>query len=402
MILQLGFRNLLRNKRRTILAGMAVGLGLASLIIGDGFWKGMVENMITNITSTYLGHAQIHNPQFQDTYETEFYLKNENKILDTLKKQKMVKAVTARTMSPGMLSSTKDSLNVQVIGIEPEHERKISKFHNRMLEGHYIESDKDLVIGVGLKEKLEVELGDRIVLTVTEVGTGEIKQELFRLSGVYGMGIKEMDEGMILLHFKQLQKLLNISGAHELAISLSEEFSIEEQMATLKQVLPRDIKLESWKELTPQIVAAIDMSNYSMGIMSAILFALVALGVLNTMFMSLFERIYEFGVLRAVGTKIAQIILMILAEAFALSLVAVFFGAIIAIVIGSLMAHYGIDYSGITFGEITFTEKIYYIFTFEQYILYPLILIIFTVLISIYPAIHITRIRPAEALHRSL
>ena len=122
MLLQLGFRNLLRNKKRSILAGMAVGLGLAAIIIADGFWKGMIENMVSNITSTYLGHVQVHHPKYQESFDSEFQIKDFTQVQKKISESKMVQSHTFRVLSMGMLSSTQDAINTQVIGIHPRLE----------------------------------------------------------------------------------------------------------------------------------------------------------------------------------------------------------------------------------------------------------------------------------------
>ena len=402
LMLKLGFRNLFRNRRRSLLTGFAVGLGLACLILMDGFWLGMIDNMVKTATSSYLGHAQVHHQKYSESFDPEYYISSDSAVFKKIKGNQDVESMSSRVITLGMVSSSQDSQNVRVLGVIPSDESKLSKFKSRILEGTYLEDEKSLMIGQRLKDKLSVELGDRIVLTVSEVETGELKQELFRLSGIFGMGSKEIDEGMVLIHQKRLQGLLGNSGFHELALKFKDLSLVSKNKSFVKSLNSEDRKAETWKELVPQVVGMIKMSDSSIGILGFVLFALVAMGILNTMFMSLFERSYEFGVLRAVGTKKSELLVMICSEAFALGLISSFFGIIIAAALGYCMMVFGLDYTGIEFGEVTFTEKIYFIFTAKQFSFYPLVLIAFTVIISLYPALKTLRVKTAQALHRSL
>ena len=399
MMFKLGFRNLMRNRRRSFLTGLAVGLGLASMILADGFWAGMLSNMVSSVTSTYIGDAQVHHGKFIDTQESKYFIKDTKSIEAQLRNNSNVEAYSSRTLSLGMITSSTESKNVRIMGVNPYREAKVSLFDERILSGKYIEGEKDLIIGERLRERLDARLGDRLVLTVSDLDSGEIQQDLFRLSGVYGVGTKELDEHLVLVHFLRLQKLLGAKGTNEIAIKLKNSTF---QIKNFLKIESPSTQVKTWKELVPQVVAAIEMSNKSIGILGLILFLLVAFGILNTLFMSLFERNYEFGILRAIGTKDREIFYMVTSEAFALSLLSSFIGIIIASLVGFYWMHHGLDYSGIEFGEVTFTEKIYFQFSLHQFIIYPFALCLFTIFISLYPSWRLLKTKPAQSLHRTL
>ncbi len=402
LILKLGFRNLLRNKKRTILASMAIGMGLAAIIVADGFWKGMIVNMVDSVTKTYIGHGQVHHPKFMETFESQYYIKHSDQIIQSIKSNPDIKGYSQRALSIGMISSAEDSLNVNVMGIVPDSEKDMSLFSERLIKGAYLKNESDILIGERLRKKLGVDLGDRIVVTVTNSKTGDIEQELFRLSGIFGIGSKDMDEGFILIHYEKLKRMIAINGPQEIVFKFKDLSLVDKNKDFFDTLNSEIVETKSWKQLVPQIVAAIEMSDTSIGIMAAILFSLVALGILNTMFMSLYERTYEFGVVRAIGTKNIQLIKIIVVEAFALAVFSVIIGFIIAAIAGGYMYIYGLDYSGISFGEMTFTDKIHFVFDWSQVTIFPVALILFTVIISLYPAIHAIKTIPAEALHKSL
>lgn len=399
IFLKLGLRNLLRNKKRSLLSALAIGLGLMAMILMDGFWKGMMNNMKSTVTDTFIGHIQIHNPQFLDSNESEYELKIDDEEVAKIRSDQHVKAVSKRSMFIGMTSSTDESVNVQIVGIDPQEESKISIFDDRIVNGIYVTDENDIVIGERLRKKLNILVGDRIVLTLSHPITGELRQELFRLTGVFLTGSKELDNGVVLIHLNKIRKIIGKEMIHEVAIVLDDEKYTALEAKKLKN---KEWKVSTWQELVPQVVATFEMSSTSMAIMGGVFALLVGLGILNTIFMNLFERSFEFGVLAAIGTKKMELLKMILSEALFLSLSSIGVGMALSVLIGTLMSLYGIDYSGIEFGEVTFTDKIYFVFNWTQFTIFPLFTLIFTLLTASIPAIKVMRTKAVDALHRSL
>lgn len=403
LFLKLGMRNLFRNKKRTFLASLAIGIGLAALILADGFWLGMLENMKGNITDTFMGHGQVHHKEFLKTFDSEFLLEKPIETLEIIDGHKLIAYASPRAMSVAMVSSAGDAVNVQLFGINPKRERPISFLDERLLKGKYLENPNDILIGIKLADKLGVNLGDRIVVTLSQVGTGELSQELFRVKGVFGLGSKVMDKNTIFIHLHRAQKLMGIkNGFHEIAFRLKDASNVKNGKSFFKSLSRGANLAQSWRDLAPGIVSAINMSNQSKGIIAVILLSLVSLGIMNTLFMSIYERLFEFGVLRALGTRGKSLLMMILSEAGFLAILSIFVGVIISLIVGGYWYFYGLDYSGIEFAEITFTDKIYFIFTPDQYLIYPLGIFLFTIIVGIYPGIHVTKLTLAQALKKTM
>lgn len=403
MIVKVGMRNLLRNKRRSILSGFAIGIGLASLILFDGFWLGMMNNMVSSVTKTYLGHIQIHHKSYELKKDSKYFIKNYQEIISNLKSNSNIIAYSPRLLKTAMVNSAYDSSNVQLVGVTPDLEKNISLFSKRILFGNFLEKPDDILIGKRLSELLEVTVGDRIVVTTSQIESGELSQGLFRVGGIFGIGQKTMDEYIVVMHHDKLRSLLGVGDIiHEIAFKVKDLKLIDDYNFLNQFNYSNELNLKTWKDLAPQIVSAINMYDISILVMSVILLSLVSLGILNTLFMSMYERMFEFGVLRAVGTRSSQILLMVMSEAIALALLSISIGIIVALIFGGIMATYGVDYSGVEFAEVTFTEKIYFIFRWQQFIYFPLVIFIFTSLISLYPAVHAVRITMAKALHKSL
>ena len=211
--IKLAFRNMLRNKRRSLIAGTGMGLGLASLIFVDALMIGMERNMVETATATFLGDGQIQQEEFRDTMQAELTINRFDQVIEQLKQEEAVKRFSVRTMAYGTISSAANFSSVEIVGIDPESEKDISEVDEAIIEGSYFEGDnaRDIVIGVKLADLLEVDLGDRLVGTLAQAETGDLSQELFRVSGIFSFNITEMDRAMVFVRLPRAQEMLGIA-----------------------------------------------------------------------------------------------------------------------------------------------------------------------------------------------
>lgn len=403
--LKLAWKNIFRNKRRTIIAGIAIGIGLASMIFTDALIIGMKKNMTQSATASFLGDAQIHREGFRETYEVEKTIVHRDEVMRQLHEDKLVEHSTPRVMSLAMLSSPSDVSAVTMVGVEPSTEQNLSQVDEAVIEGDYFADDNEraLLIGDELADLLQVELGDRVVLTASEAGRGDLSQEMFRVSGIFHFNIDDMDKGMVFIRIGKAQDMLNLSGAaHEIALVLTDPSVARKSDHPLWKRYSQDgNEAVGWPILLPQLEAAFQMSDFSTYLVGIILFSVVALGIINTLFMSLYERMFEFGVMRAIGTSPFAIGRLILFEAGALAVVSILLGVCLGLVLTAITASTGIDYSGIEFAGVTFRELLYPVMKVDQFIRFPIWVFIFTIVIAMYPAVYAARMKPAQALRRS-
>ncbi len=403
---KLAWRNLFRNKRRTFIAGSAIGIGLASLIFTDALMKGMETNMIRSATSSFLGEGQIHHVDYRETSEVELTVNDLDAIVSRLRTDPIVEHFTLRAFSFGMITSPANVSSVSLIGVDPSTEPNLSQIDDAIVEGSYFEGDneRDILIGSKLAEILEVELGDRVVMTVAQAHTGDLSQEMFRISGIYHFNVPEMDRGMAIIRLHGAQRMLGIgTDVHEIAMTFTEEgLGQEKDHPFWKDYSTNDDEAVGWTILLPQMEVVFEMSQFSMFFVAFFLFAVVTLGIINTLFMSLHERMFEFGVLRAVGTRPSAMALLILLEAASLAIVSTILGTIIGFIASFIFSKVGIDYTGIEFVGVTFRELLYPIMEIRQFIMYPFYVFVFTVVVGLYPALYAARMKPADAMRKSM
>ncbi len=404
--IKLAWRNLFRNKRRTFIAGTAIALGLASMMFTDAVMIGMKDIMIRSATGSFLGDAQIHRKEFRLTQEVEKTISNPDRITADLRKEEIVDRFTPRTLSFGMITSPANVSSVLFVGINPEMEKHLSQIDDVVREGSFFDegNERDIVIGSKLADILEIGLGDRVVITVSQAQSGDLSQEMFRVSGIYHFNIEEMDSGLAFVKLAKAQEMLGIgSNIHEIAIKFKEmKVSLQKDNAFWTKYSTDDNEAVSWLTILPQMGPILGMFWISLLFMAIILFGIVAFGIINTLFMSLYERLFEFGVLRAVGTRSSGVRRLIIYEAGALAILSCLMGIILGFILIFIVTKTGIDYRGIEFSGTTIKEILYPVFHIQQFIIYPIAVFAFTMLIGHYPAIVAGKMSISNALRKSL
>ncbi len=428
--IKLAWRNIFRNKRRTLIASIAIGIGLAALIVTDAFMVGMRKNMIMSITSSFLGQAQIHRKGFRDEFDIDKTIANQNMVIKKLKDSNLIYKYSKRSITMGIIKSPEEINPIALYGIEPELEKNISKIDDAVKtgQGTFLDGNKqtDIIIGSKLAEKLKVGLGDRVIITAngikrtvkkpvkknnTTVDEEEMLdedegpvEEAFYISGIYKFNIKEMDSGMAFIRLEKAQKLLNLgNNIHEIAIKfVNIKDSTNKDLSIWKNISSKKNEFVSWDELLPQLRAMFEMTNISLFVTAIILFSMITFGIINTLFMSLFERMFEFGVLRAIGTRVSGIRKLLLFEAGALSIVSIIIGIILGSIAIYILSKTGIDYRGIEVGGATISDLLYPVFKLRQFVIYPFGVFIFTLIVGMYPAYVAGKMSITKALKKSL
>ena len=402
---KLAWRNILRNKRRTFMAGIAVGIGLAALIYVDALMIGMRNNMINSATSSFLGEGQIHREGFRETFEVDLTVRDLDDVVQNIEREQVVERFTLRTLSFGMISSPANVSSVSMVGVDPTTERYLSQVDEALVKGTYFEGDdgRQILIGDKLAELLEVDLGDRVVMTAAQAKTGDLAQEMFRVSGIYHFNVAEMDQHMAFIQLGKAQQMLALgNGVHQLALKFTDR-SLGRDVGHpfWDRHSQRGNEAVGWTVLLPQLEGAFELSRFATLFLAIILFGVVALGIINTLFMSLYERMFEFGVLRAVGTHPMAMGRLVIFEAAALAVISIILGVILGFVTVYITAKTGIDFTGIEYAGATFRELLYPVMEASQFTMYPFGVFLFTVGIAIYPAIYAARLTPAEAMRKS-
>ena len=362
LLVKIGWRNLWRNPRGTLLTALALGLGLALLLISLGLLDGGHEQMIANGVRFGTGHVVIQAQGYQDTGSQELLLparvvSTTEEFLQTEAMKHVVRGVSPRLLASGLLSSAANADGVSIMGVIPKTERAVSLIPQRIVEGNYLDDDQQsgVVIGADLARKLAVKIGAKVVLMTqavqppgteaTDAGGGEMQSTLLRVSGIFRTGIQAIDAHIIQLPLPAAQTLLGVPDqVTQVAVLLEQEGdSLMVAKGLRKQLTGAPVEVLPWRESMPtlaQLFLLDDAFNY---VMNGVVLAMVGLGILNTILMRVLERRYEFGVCSALGLRPGQLAVMIIGESLALTAISLALGLVLGLSVQHYFATAGLD-----------------------------------------------------------
>ncbi len=402
MLLSIAWRNIWRHPGRSGVLIASIVAGMWAGIMVSSWANGLIEQRVNNAINEELTHAQIHHPEFLTEREPGMYIEPHDEIITFLETDSRVQSYSSRTLLDGMIQSAATTSGVRIFGVDKEMERETTTFHQNLTEGEYLNSElrNPVFIGQKLINKLNVEIGDRIVLTFQNI-ENEITSGAFTVSGVFRTGQNLYDEQTVYVNRDDLSDLVaNRPLYHEIAIMLHDRDQVEELVSDINQQFS-GITAETWIELSPEMRYMTQASgSYMFYIMIVILFAL-AFGILNTMTMAIFERMRELGMLMAIGMNKVRVFTMIMLESVMLT----FTGAAVGMFVGYLTVNYfnrnGLDLTAIggdSFEIWGYGALVYPYINPEEY-LYVMFLVIATALLAaIYPALKALKLVPGEVV----
>jgi ABC-type lipoprotein release transport system permease subunit len=403
--LKMAWRNMWRNWRRTTIALVAIILGLILLLVFDGMITGSDQAIFGNAVRLYGGNIQIHAPGYRvKASQLPLYpLENADGVVEAATAQPEVMAAAKRINTGGFITSNEGSFPVNITGIEPSVEKSVSIQAENINQGRYLTDDEgdNIIIGQGLADLLQVNVGDRVNLTGRSK-RGQMRQRTMIVVGIYDLGMREAEEGAVFMSLAEAQTLYNLRRqATEVAVTLRNMGQEQTVLNTLQSQLP-GAEVDSWQTLKPEIRETMDTKQVFTSIMGLIVILIASIGILNLMMMATFERTREMGVLAAMGLKNGQIMALFLLEGALIGIV----GAVVGCILGSLLVAWigqvGIDYSSASgMGEMTalMGDRLYPKVTVTSVIGRGVVVAVIATLASLYPAWQASRKEPAEALH---
>ena len=393
-----------RNFRRTVITGLAVGLGLGSLMFTEALMQGMTIHMIKTTTESWMGDAQIHRDGFLDTRSINLTINSPDSILSMLEEDSTVSFYTSRILSPASVTSTTELKPATLMGVDNETDPEVTMLETALIEGSYLSGDStELIIGHKLSKDLNAGLGDIIVITVAQADSG-LSSSMFVITGICNFSNDMLDRYSAFINLTTAGAMLGIPGKiHEIAVRFPQaEMGADTSLVFWDSFPVFGNSALGWPELAPQVNSMLSMVNTSMAIMAAILFGLVVFGIVNSLFMSVYERMYEFGVMKAVGTRVGTISTMVILEAFWIAVISTVIGIVIGLLIIWITSRTGINFGEMEVSGVTVDKPIYPVLALGRLWLYPLFTLILTTAAGIYPGIHAGRLNPAEAMRKSL
>lgn len=399
----MAWRNIWRHWRRSAITIVAIGAGLGVLIFHQSLVIGFQQRIVENSVSMHSGHIQIHLDGYHDKKKPEIMIDDPALIVDLVSTMDGVAAYGQRVNFRGLISSAENSAGVQIFGVEPSREMELTSISGKLIEGVYLEDGDDwgILIGEGLAEDIESGVGDKLVMMIQALD-GSIGAELFRVKGIFDTGTP-FDDSVVYVTVGAAQNILVMGSAvTEVAIKVKEWDGLDPVVAALRaNPATEGMEVLDWKEISPEVVQIIELQGAALLIILVIVFSIVALGVINTMLMSVMERTREFGVMMALGTKPGQIVALIVIEAFFLGTLGLLFGFTGGFSAAWYFSIHGIDLSSFTEaleGYMPGELVMYTTFSLKYTVISAVAVMLTSLLSSLYPAYRAARLRPVEAI----
>jgi len=408
MFFQLAWRNLWRNTKRTLILVTAIVIGVWSMVLLGALMRGISDQMVRNGIANLTGHIQIHRQGYRNDPVVENSIlhpgKLEQALAETLPKEAHW---TERARVYAVASNARHSGGITLVGIDPAREAKTSFIGSAVTEGDYLQpgNDNSIIIGYALAKKFKTETGKKLVLMALD-SNGDNASRAFRITGLFRAELEATEKQFVFVNLESARNMLGLNeGISEISILLPEDSDSQAVARAIKKRLPADEPLEvtSWLDLLPFVTAVMKLYDGFIFIWFLIIFIAMGFGIVNTILMAVFERVREFGLLKALGMKPVWIVRQVLTESFLLLVVGQILGSLLGLASVALLARHGIDLSALAEGleYVGMSRMIFPVILVKDFVMANLTVFVLGILVSLYPAVKAARFTPVEALART-
>jgi putative ABC transport system permease protein len=398
-------RNLLRNRKRSAITVFGAAFAIVAYVFLYGFFDGFGEQIVDNSTRYVTGHMQIEREGLRRDLAPELAFEADAALAE-LRNQPDI-AAAPRVQAQALVSSATKSVGVLLYGVDPVLERGITILHRTLVEGTALEAgaERDIVIGRRLAEKLGIRLGEKLVVMAPGLA-GELGTAAFRVRGIFATESSSFDGAMVFVTLPAAQRLLGLGQrVSSINLRLADRAGVDATAARLTPLLAKEgLVVSPWPRLLPRAADMVGLIRAIRTVIVAVFFLVVALAVMNTVFMAVAERTREFGVLMALGTPPDGIVRMVVYETVALMLVASIVGYAVGAGVVTLFGTIGMDLSGFfrDYSSIPGLTGIVYPRLVVENLVGPGVgLFLASVAVSLYPAVRAARLDPTTAIRHT-
>ncbi len=400
ILLKIAFRNIFRNRRRSVLTGLMMGGGCFLFSVFIGMVDGTYDNIIDAFTLDHTGHIQIHGRGYLERPSLYNTIKDPDEVIKLIGESQDVSAWAPRVYSSALAFAGSRTSGIRLTGVQPAKESVATRLRSRITSGRFL-SDRpldEIIIGSGLAAILHAGLNDEIAV-IAQGADGSVANGLFTVVGITGSS-SAYGISPCYVHIEVLQEFLGLGPRiHEIAVVLHDSELTEGTAGVLRDRLDASLyDVDPWQVVEKQFYRAM-LADKKGGWLTIMIFTIIiSVGVLNTVLMIVLERTREFGVLKALGTRPSQVFLLILLETSILAVLSVLAGTILGLAANWFLSVHGIrypvpiEYGGFTFDTITASTTV-------RSVMMPwLIVISSSIAVSIIPALRAARIIPVRAM----
>ena len=405
LIIRIAWRNLWRNPRRSIILVSAIVICISALLLTLSYINGVLRQMVQSTIDFHIGEMEIYKKGFKDDHNPEKYIKDPAELYERIQESQGVKAYAPRVEGRGLIASSYASSGVQIIGIDPAREGKITLVKRSVIKGDYLEKDEDHVILIGDKmaRKLKVDLGGKVVITVQTIND-ELASDAYRVTGIFKTISGDFDKYMVYIPIRMATKLLEMeSGVTGIALRMKNmEAARVLQVMVNREFGNQDVEALTWGELEPMILEIVNISKQWNFVFFGAIFIILSIGIINTQNIAVYERMHELGILKAMGTKPFFIFSMVMMETLFLGIVGLAAGFFITYPIILYFENEGLNLAVFSEGlqQFGLGSTIFFDLEFTDIIYCAVSILVTAFFGAVIPALKAGRLEPVKAIRR--
>ncbi len=403
----LAWRNIWRNKRRSIITIVSITFAVFLACIMRSMQLGSYERMIENAARFYTGYIQIHQNGYWDDKIIDNSFEYDEELISTIENTKGVEVAVPRVESFALAAYGTKTKGAMILGVVPDKEDQLTKVRDKLVEGSYLkEDDKSVLIGQGLSEYLNIGLGDTLVL-ISQGYHGANAAGIYPVAGIVKFPVPTQNKQTVYLPLKEAQWFYSLENQlTSISLVIDKADRVDKIVSDISSKVDTEaLEIMGWKELMPDLVQGIEIDNISGKVMLWILYAVIGFGMFGTYLMMTAERMYEFGVMMSVGMKRIIMQFTIFLEMVMMTSIGVLFGIGISLPILIYYFNNPIYFSGESAEAFeNFGFEAAYFFSLEPSLFYNQTYAIFfmSLLLGLYPLIIIQKLKPVKAMRESI
>jgi len=403
VFLKIAWRNVLRQKRRSILAIMTVAFGVAFAVFMKSLVDGASERMIQNAIELNTGHIQLYKKGYPENEALEYTFQDNPYLDKAIKSNPSVRGITKRVEAAGLVSLEEETSGAAIIGIQPEIEERFTVLKDNIKEGGWLRSGgpKEALISDGIAKSLNVKIGNKLAV-LTQTYYGSLGAELFTVKGIFKLGNQRTDQATVFITLEDAQSLMNVKNMlSRIMIWLDSADKIGAVKKEIEASVPQgQYELLAWDEIIPEVTQLIGLHRIVSNVLFFMLLLIVFASVFNTMLTSVTERMREFGIMFALGIKPRHITMLIFMETVIVIGAGILFGDAAGAFFSNHYSDVPITFLGPPEGwrEIGFVSMSYCRLKAANILLSSFMVMVIGFLGTLYPIHVILKSRPVETL----
>ena len=405
ILLKIAWRNIWRNPRRSWVLITAIAVGVFSFLGAVAYIDGFSIQMVDSAINLQGGHIQVSGRGYHENPTIRTYVPDVARVERVLGELDGIRYAPQAT-TPGMINSAEQASGVIITGVDPVREPAVSSLSESIVEGAYLSPEggaNEVVIGAALAERLNVLLGEKVVLMANDLDN-EVSAGAYRIVGLFRTNSSDFDKTNVYLHLNPARDLVGYAAEQASAVTLrlDPDLDLVETAIRLQTTLDAaDLEILTWRERSPLLVMMNEMMDLANVFLVVILFTAIAFTLINSFIMVIFERIREIGIMSANGVRPGQVRLMLYLEAVFIVLLGTAVGGVLAIALISWWSAVGLDLSAFAEGLSSFgAASVIYPYVHWGHILNGFVMIFVMVLLAVlYPAVKASRFETVDAIN---